>query len=69
VPTHVDRECRVVSTTDLYSRILGFLDRSRYCFFQVAHQLYSRGRVDSVPDPLIPENLVVPGIEPEPLDL
>jgi hypothetical protein len=26
-----------------YGRILGFLDRSRYFFFQVAPQLYSRG--------------------------
>jgi hypothetical protein len=33
-------------------RILGFLDRSRYFFFQVAPQLYSRGWVDPVPDPL-----------------
>jgi hypothetical protein len=34
-------------------RILDFLDRSRYFFFyQVAPQLYSRGCVDPVPDPL-----------------
>jgi hypothetical protein len=32
---------------------LGFLDRSRYFFFQVAPQLYSRGWVDLVPDPLL----------------
>jgi hypothetical protein len=43
----------VVSSTDPYGRILGFLDRSRYIFFQVALQLYSRGSVDSVPDPLL----------------
>jgi hypothetical protein len=43
VPTFVDRVCRVVSVTDSYGRILGFLDRSRYFFFQVAPQLYSRG--------------------------
>jgi hypothetical protein len=42
----------VVSTTDSYGRILGFLDRSRYFFFEVAPQLYSRGWVDPVPDPL-----------------
>jgi hypothetical protein len=30
-----------------------FLDRSRYFFFQVAPQLYSRGWVDPVPDPLL----------------
>jgi hypothetical protein len=31
----------VVSVTDPYGRILGFLDRSRYFFYQVAPQLYS----------------------------
>jgi hypothetical protein len=31
----------VVSVTDPYGRILGFLDRSRYFFFQVTPQLYS----------------------------
>jgi hypothetical protein len=41
--TAADRECHVVSVTDPYCRILGFLDRSRYFFFQVAPQLYSRG--------------------------
>jgi hypothetical protein len=43
VPTFADRGCHVVSVTDPYGRILGFLDRSRYFFFQVAPQLYSRG--------------------------
>jgi hypothetical protein len=43
VPTFADRGCHVVSVTDLYGRILGFLDQSRYFFFQVAPQLYSRG--------------------------
>jgi hypothetical protein len=38
-----DRGCHVVSVTDSYGRILGFLDRSRYFIFQVAPQLYSRG--------------------------
>jgi hypothetical protein len=32
---------------------LGFLDRSRYIFIQVAGQLSSRGLVDPVPDPLL----------------
>jgi hypothetical protein len=32
-----------VSVTNPYGRILGFLDRNRYFFFQVAPQLYSRG--------------------------
>jgi hypothetical protein len=43
VPTFADRGCHVVSVTDPYARILRFLDRRRYFFFQVALQLYSRG--------------------------
>jgi hypothetical protein len=43
----------MVSVTDLYGRILGFIDRSRYFFFQVAPQLYSRSRVRPVPDALL----------------
>jgi hypothetical protein len=38
---------------DPYGRILGFIDQSRYFFFQVATQLYSRGRVDPVPELLL----------------
>jgi hypothetical protein len=30
LPTFADKGCHVVSVTDLYDRILGFLDRSRY---------------------------------------
>jgi hypothetical protein len=30
LPTSADRVCHVVSVTDPYGRILGFLDRSRY---------------------------------------
>jgi hypothetical protein len=43
VLTFADRGCYVVSVTDPYVRILGFLDRSRYFLFQVAPQLNSRG--------------------------
>jgi hypothetical protein len=53
VPTFADRGCHVVSVTNLYGRILGFLDRSRYFFVQAAPQLYSRGCVDPVTDPLL----------------
>jgi hypothetical protein len=49
----------VVSVTDPYGRILGFVDRSRYVFFQIA----------SFQTHYFSENLVVPGIEPGPLDL
>jgi hypothetical protein len=55
VPTSADRGRRVVSATDPYGRILDLLDRGRNFFFQVASQLYSRGRVDPVPDPLLLE--------------
>jgi hypothetical protein len=40
VRTFAERECHVVSVTDPYVRILGFLDRSRYFSFLVAPQLY-----------------------------
>jgi hypothetical protein len=38
---------------DPYSCILNFLDLICYYFFQAAPQLYSRGWVDPVPDPLL----------------
>jgi hypothetical protein len=53
VPTFADRGCLVVSATDPCDRNLGFIDRSRYFLFQVAPELYSRGCVDPVPDPLL----------------
>jgi hypothetical protein len=53
VPIFADRVCCVVSTTDPYDRILGFLIRSSYYFFQAAIQMHSRGWADPVPDPLL----------------
>jgi hypothetical protein len=53
VSTLADGGCYMVSVTDPYSRIVEFLDRSRYFFFQVALQLYSWGWVDPVLDPLL----------------
>jgi hypothetical protein len=53
VPTFANRGCHLVSVTDPYGRSLGFLDRSRYFFSQVAPKLYSRGWVDPVLDPLL----------------
>jgi hypothetical protein len=41
------------SVTDPHGRNLGFIDLSHYYFFQAAPQLYSRGWVDSVPNPLL----------------
>jgi hypothetical protein len=43
VPIFADRGCHVVSVTDPYGRIPGFLDWSRYFFFQVATEMYPRG--------------------------
>jgi CBS-domain-containing membrane protein len=34
VPTFADRGCHMVSVTNPYGRILGFLDRSRYFSFK-----------------------------------
>jgi CBS-domain-containing membrane protein len=42
VPTFADRGCHVVNVMDQYSHDLGFLDQSRYFFFQVAPKLCSR---------------------------
>jgi hypothetical protein len=53
VPTIADGECHMVSVTDPYGLNLGFLDRSRHFFFQVAPQFYSRGWKVPVPDPLL----------------
>jgi hypothetical protein len=53
VSPFADKGCRLVSMTDSYGRVLGFLDRSRYFSFQVAPQLYSRGWVNPVLDPLL----------------
>jgi hypothetical protein len=53
VPTFADRGCHGVSVTDPNGHILGFLYRSRYFFYQVPAQLYSRGWVDHVSDPLV----------------
>jgi hypothetical protein len=36
-----DRVCHMVIVTNPYGRILGFLDRNRYYFFQAAAQFYS----------------------------
>jgi hypothetical protein len=48
--------------------VFSFSRQEPLLFYQVAPQLYSRGWVDPVPDPLL-FFLVVPGIEPGPPDL
>jgi hypothetical protein len=58
----------VVSFTIPFGCILGFLDRSRYFFFQVAPQLYE-AEWTPFQNHCFSENIVVLGIEPGPLDL
>jgi hypothetical protein len=53
VLTSAERGCREVGITDPHRLILGYLDRIRNYFFQVAPQLYSRGLMDPIPDPLL----------------
>jgi hypothetical protein len=50
VPTFADRRSALTAP---YGRILGFLDRNRYFFFQVDPQLYSQAWKDPVLDPLL----------------
>jgi CBS-domain-containing membrane protein len=69
VPTFTDRECHVVSVTDPNGRILGFLDRSLYIFFQVAPQCTHEAEWTPFQTQYVTENLVAPGIEPGPVDL
>jgi hypothetical protein len=59
LPTFADRGWHVVSVTDLYGRIFGFLDRSRYFFSQVAPKLYSQGWVVPVQDPLLTNSVAL----------
>jgi hypothetical protein len=66
--TFADRWCHVVSVTDPYGRILGFLDRSRYFSFKYP-QLHSEAEWTPFQTHYFSENLVVPGIEAGPLDL
>jgi hypothetical protein len=54
----------MVSVTDPFGRILGFLDRSRYFFFQVPPQFYSEAEWNPFQTQYFPENLVAPGLEP-----
>jgi hypothetical protein len=63
MPTFADRGCHVVSETDTYGRILGFLDRSYYYFLQVAPYLYSEAEWTSFLIHYFSENLVALGIE------
>jgi hypothetical protein len=53
---------------DPYGCILGFLDRSRYFFFQVAPP-HHEDEWTPFQTHYFSENLVAPGIEPLPLDL
>jgi hypothetical protein len=49
----ISQEIELFLRKPVLGSILGFLDRNPYFFFQVAPQLYSRGWVDPVSDPLL----------------
>jgi hypothetical protein len=72
VSTFADSGCSVVSMTDPYGRIFEFLDQSHYFSFQVAFNCTHEAEwTEWTPfqTHYFSENLVVPGIEPGPLDL
>jgi hypothetical protein len=54
----------VVRSTDPYGRILGFLDRRSYFFFQVASDFTHEAEWAPFQNHYFSENLVVSGIEP-----
>jgi hypothetical protein len=53
VPTFLERGVVCSALRIPFGRNVGFLDRSRYFFFQIAHYLYSRGWMDPFPDLLL----------------
>jgi hypothetical protein len=69
VPTFADRGCHVVSVTDPYGRILGFLVRSRYLIGKELLSCTHEAEWTPFQTHYFSENLVVPGIEPGSLDL
>jgi hypothetical protein len=69
MPTFVDTGCHVVSMTDTYGRILGFLDRSRYVFSKQLLNCTHKAEWTPSQTHYFSENLVAVGTEPRPLDL
>jgi hypothetical protein len=55
--------------TDPYGRTLGFLDQSRYFSFKQLLGCTHEAEWTPFQTHYFSENLVVPGIDPEPLDL
>jgi hypothetical protein len=53
ITNFADKNVSRGQSDDPYGHIIGFQNGSRYFFFQVAIQLYSRGWVDPVPDPIL----------------
>jgi hypothetical protein len=69
MPNFADRRCHVVRVTDLYVRILDFLDR--HCYSSSKQLLNCTQEAEwTLPQTLyLSENVVTPEIEPGPLDL
>jgi hypothetical protein len=68
-PTCADRGCHVVSVTDPYGRILGFLDRSRYFSIKQLQSCTHEAEWTPFQTHYSFFFLVVPGTEPGPPDL
>jgi hypothetical protein len=67
MPTFADRGCHVISVTDPYGRILGFLDRSRATFLSSSSSVVLTRL--SGPRSRPTTYFFLPGIEPVPPDL
>jgi hypothetical protein len=65
VPFSADRGASCSQRGGSPTAVISVIDRSRYLFFQVAPQLYSRGWVDPVQTHFFSENLVAPGLDPD----
>jgi hypothetical protein len=59
----------VVSVTDPYGRILGFLDRSRYLSIKQLLSCTHEAEWTPFQTHYFSEDVAAPGIEPEPVDL
>jgi hypothetical protein len=69
VPSFADTGCHVVSVTDPYVLILGFLDRSRYFSFKNFLNCIDKAEWTTFQTHHFSECLIEPGIESCPLEI
>jgi hypothetical protein len=69
-PTFMVRRCHVVSVTGPYGRIVGFLDQEPLLFLSSSSSVvFNEAEWTPFQAQYFSESLVVPGIEPGPLNL